>query len=271
MGCGCLTLPTALIIIAFIVILFVATSLNSCEDFSGGSASITQSTIEREPLPKGSVVETSYYTDNLGWIGNRTALTAGMKNFYQKTGVQPYLYLTDNINGSQNPQPDEVEAFAFSLYDSLFKDEAHLLLIFFEPDPNYYQTWYVAGRQAKSVIDDEAADILLDYIDRYYDEDYTDEEYFSKAFNDAGVRIMHVPKSPWPPVLITLLGLSMVIVGLYWWRKAKEQKNREAEDTERILSMPLDTFGDQDTDDLAQKYRDEPDQTIIDITDDKKD
>lgn len=255
-GCGCITAPTIVLLIVIIIIAFSLFSFQSCGRESG---SITQSTIERQPLPKGSVVETGYYTDTLNWITNKTTLTAGMKNFYRETGVQPYLYITDNINGVTDPSDIEVMDFAFSLYDDLFADEAHLLLIFFEPYPSDYSTWYLAGKQAKAVIDDEAADILLDYIDRYYYEDLTDEEFFSKSFNDAGKRIMTVPKSPWIPVLI-IIGIGIIIlIGFIWWRKAKEQKNRETEATERILNTPLDIFGDSQADDLAKKYEDDPD------------
>ena len=58
-----------------------------------------------------------------------------MKTFYQKTGVQPYLYITDNIDGSQSPSEADVRDFAFSLYDRLFPMRPPVL-IFFEPSPS---------------------------------------------------------------------------------------------------------------------------------------
>ncbi len=203
-------------------------------------------------------METGYYTDELDWIQNSTKLTVGMKNFYQKTGVQPYLYITGNINGSLNPTEGQVKDFAFAKYDQLFSDEAHLLLIFFEPRPSDYSTWYVAGNQAKTVLDDEAMDILLDYVDRYYpDLSLSEEEFFSKSFNDAGKDIMKVYRSPWISVFIVLGIVIIIIIGFSWWQKAKDQKNREAEATKRILETPLDTFGDDKAKDLAKKYHDE--------------
>lgn len=259
-GCGCLTLQSIIILIVVIIILaFAFSAFPSCT-WQEQSSQITPSTIKREPLPKGSVVETEYYKDNLNWIQNKTALTAGMRNFYKETGVQPYLYITGDIGGEPYPDESQVRDFAFSLYDELFTDEAHLLLIFFEPPmSDFYSTWYVVGNQAKAVLDDEAMDILLDYIDRYYYYDHlSNEEFFSKAFNEAGTGIMHVPKSPWIPVLIVIGIVIVIIVGFAWWRKAKEQKNREAEDTERILGTPLDTFGDKEAGDLAKKYEDDP-------------
>jgi hypothetical protein len=86
---------------------------------SNGSG-ITKSTVQRVPLPKGSVHETGYFTDELNWIGSKATLTAGMKHFYEKTGVQPYLYITDTVNGSHTPTTAELEAYANGLYDRLF-------------------------------------------------------------------------------------------------------------------------------------------------------
>ncbi len=78
-GCGgCLVGVLA----ALIVVVVLATVFS---DFGGVSSSgVTASTIQREALPAGSVVETRYYTDELGWIRNETELTAGMRNFYQR-------------------------------------------------------------------------------------------------------------------------------------------------------------------------------------------
>jgi hypothetical protein len=223
-------------------------------------SNITISTVERVALPPGSVNETGYYTDNLGWINNETKLISGLKHFYKETGVQPYLYLTDTINGSHSPTESELESFANSLYDELFTDEAHLLLVFFEYD-NRYMDWYVAGTQAKSVIDREAADILLDYIDRYYYENNLgDEEFFSKSFSDAADRIMTVTRSPWITVFI-VIGIAILAILLFiWWKKSKEQKNLEDKRREEMLKTPLDKFGNTEAEDLMKKYQDDNEQ-----------
>lgn len=128
------------------------------------------------------MVETGYFTDELGWISDSSALTAGMEQFYRETGVQPYLYLFDNIDGNYNPSDAQVEAFAHSVYDRLFEDEAHLLVLFWEYG-NQHEAWYLAGTQASAVIDTEAGDILIDNIERYYyDRSLNEETFFSKAF-----------------------------------------------------------------------------------------
>lgn len=254
-GCGCLTL----IIILLIIIIFVA-MINGLSSFGSGSmesSDITTSTIEREALPKGSVNETDYYTDELGWISNETKLVRGLKYFYEKTGVQPYLYITDTVGGSHYPSESELDTFTRNLYDELFTDEAHILLVFFEYENEGYMDRYVCGTQAKTVIDTEAADILLDYLDRnYYDDDLTDEEFFSNSFSDAADRIMTVTKSPWISVMMVFGIIVLVLVLFIWWKNFKKQKNLEAKQTEDILNTPIHKFEEDEVENLARKYDD---------------
>lgn len=256
-GCGCVTMIIVLVVLllAFVIVFSILGSMNS-----GGGSNITVSSVERVALPPGSVNETKYYTDQIGWINNETKLVNGLKHFYKETGVQPYLYLTDTVNGSHFPTEIELESFAKNLYDELFTDEAHLLLVFFEYEGRYMD-WYIAGTQAKSVIDTEAGNILLDYIDRYYyEESLGDEEFFSKSFVDAADRIMKVTRSPWITVFI-VIGIVVIVVILFaWWKKSKEQKNLEAKRREEMLKTPLDRFGDTEAEDLLKKYKDDNEQ-----------
>ena len=254
-GLGCGTIALVVIILAIVFGLVFSFNTGSSLSGSGGNNEITLSTVEREPLPDGSVTETDYYTDTIGWIGNRSELTSGMKHFYEKTGVQPYLYLTDDINGSTNPSMEDLESFANEKYDELFADEAHLLLVFFEYQSSRYMDYYVVGTQAATVIDTEAGDVLLDYIDSYYyDDNRTDEEFFSDAFRDSADRIMEVTRSPWIAVLIVFGVIILLALLFFWWRHAKKQKNLEAQQTEDILKTPLETCGNTEAEELTKKY-----------------
>ena len=243
---GCFSTLIGLVVFLFIVSFF----LNSL----GNSSSISPSTVKREPLPEGSVIETGYFTDELGWITNSSELKQGMEQFYRKTGVQPYLYLFDNIDGNYNPTDEQVEAFAYSLYDQLFEDEAHLLVRFWEYG-NQHQTWYLAGTQASSVFDNEAADIFIDNIERYYYDQSLDEEtFFSKAFSDTAQRIMKVTTSPLTVIGISIAVIAVLLILFTWWKKAKEEKRREQERMKEILETPLESFGDLETEEIAKKY-----------------
>jgi uncharacterized membrane protein len=232
-GCGCLSIIFAIIMaictLGFVMILTFVKSEN-----------VTTSTIEREPLPKGSVNETEYYTDNLGWIGNKTELEKGMKNFYIATGVQPYLYITDNVYGEHITDVNELAAFAESLYQELFTDEAHILLVFYEYNGDYAD-YYLSGSQAKTVIDREAGDILLDYIDKYYyNDNMTDDEFFSTVFDKTASRIMTVEKLQWPILWSILVILIIVLVLIIFIKIRATQKIKKAEQDARILETPLE-------------------------------
>jgi uncharacterized membrane protein len=255
-GCGCLV---AIIVLIIVIILFSALTSNFGSLFSRPETDfeITKSTIQREALPKGSVNETDYYYDELDWIGNETKLLSGLRYFYQKTGVQPFLYITDNVNGSNYPSMSQLDDFANGLYDELFTDEAHLLFVFFEYNEGY-MTRYVAGTQAKTVIDTEAGDILLDFVDRnYYDDSLDDETFFSKSFSEAADRIMDVTRSPWINVMMVFGAAVIAVVLFIWWRSHKKQKDLEEKRTQEILNTPLDKFDDLEAEQLTKKYEDD--------------
>ena len=258
MGCG--TTAIVFVVIAFIVIFVIASSFGGL--FSGGSNSstgnITVSTEKREALPAGSVDKTDFYKDTLGLIDNKTAMESGLEYFLDKTGVQPYIYLTDNINGKHYPSDEEFAAFSSEFYQSHFTDEAHVLVIFIWYN-NDYNGYIECGNQAKTVMDDEATDILLDYFARYIDDtNITYEEFFSLSFHDTADRMMEVTTSPWIPVLIVMGVVLLVVIGFVWWRHAKKQKNLEAQQTEDMLNTPLDKFGDKEAEELGKKYDDDP-------------
>ncbi len=252
---GCLTV--VLVVVAFMVILSLFSMIAS--GGQGGTGSVAPSTVQREPLPASAVEETGYYTDELGWILNERLLLSGMKAFYRETGVQPYLYITDNINGSYEPTAQEIGEYAAALYEQLFTDEGHFVLIYQEYDG--YMAGYTAGAQAKSVMDNEAVAILQGYLDLYNTSDLTDEEYFGQVFQKTGERIMTVTKSPWPVVGGIFGMLLLVALCFFWWKKHKEQKNLEAQQLQEMLNTPLTTFGNDqdgngrdDAEDLAEKY-----------------
>lgn len=221
---------------------------------SPSMAEITPSTISREKLPKGAVVETDYYTDNLNWIKNTTELKKGMKYFYQKTGVQPYIYIDDNLNGFHSPTDEQFDLFGNQLYESLFKDEAHFLLFFIEYDSEYTM-WYIGGKQAKTVMNEEASNILMDYIERYYyNATLTEDKMFSKAFSSAADRIMK-KTVPFSVYLISGIGVIITLfIACKWWGKAKKHKLKEKELDKQILQTPIEKIGDESLKDLEHKY-----------------
>lgn len=250
-GCGT---TVALLFIA-IVVLGVLFNVFLPRDMVS-SGDITPSTVEREPLPAGTVMETGYYTDEVSWISNPDVLQEGMEAFYDQTGVQPYLYLADGVGGDPWPDTGALEAFANEKYEQLFEDEGHLLLVYVD-NGQQWRAAYTTGSQARAVFDDEAAAILRDYLDQYYTSSLSDEEYFSTAFAKTAERMMQVTRSPWPMVLIALAVLAAVIIGFVWWRKARQSKAQKQKELEQMLNTPLETFGDTEAQRRAKQYEDD--------------
>jgi|GEM_PF-2974848 len=210
------------------------------------------------PLEAGSVIKTDYYKDELGWIQNPKVLEEGMELFYERTGVQPYLYLTDNINGKFSFTADDVESFLNEKYSSLFQDEAHLILLFTEYD-GQYSAWYLTGSQAKTVIGQEEGQKILDYVDRYYYSSYDEDTYFSKVFADSSEEIMRAPSNFFQTAMIIVLLICLLVLGYYWWASVVYQRKLKAEETQAILNTPIDDMVDLELKDLENKYKDDND------------
>ena len=188
----------ALSMIIFVVIVITPLHADKLLDkkknnYNTSSYSVSNNTRRRAKLSPDKCHEiNSYYTDELDWIHNSTKLERGMKTFYQKTGIQPYLYICDNIDGdrSGNYTLDKQEDFGNDLYDKYFEDEGHVILVFCEYRDSEYVCFTVAGRDAKTILDDDGREILLDSIDDLYYSDLEDEEFFSKAFENAAKKLM---------------------------------------------------------------------------------
>lgn len=153
----------------WVLLLFVCAVLTALLALSLGrqsdaSAVVPRSAQRRSPL-EGGGAETLYVTDRVGWLEeNRGQAEAGLRYFYEKTGVQPHIY----VRGAQNPgisSPREnLDNYGAALYGSLFNDEAHLLIIVEEKENgSILQAGFAPGKQALSVMDQEAMDILRAY------------------------------------------------------------------------------------------------------------
>ncbi len=238
-------------IIFFLVILFMFSGIFS--GINSEKSSITRSTVKREKLKSTAIVENDvYYIDRLGWITDKYTLIGGLDHFYKKTGVQPFVYITDEL--PENSTLDEQEYYGNQLYDQLFEDEAHLLLVFNERN-DVYTSFYIVGAEGKTVIDNEAGEILLDYLDKYYYSDYDENKFFSNAFYDAADRIMKVTPN-YTVLFVFAVLIIIVLIIAYKWHKSKEKaKSEQMKAASEILNSDLDEFGDY-AEELAKKYDD---------------
>jgi hypothetical protein len=236
-----------------ILVLFIVIG-RSALDAGGGNASIAASTYQREPLPDSAVNETEYIRDDKKWLNNQKIVKDALRYFYKKTGVQPYLWITERLDGSKDPSWDQIEAAMEELYKEEFTDEGHLIILFFESQPDDYKTAYLAGSAAKTVIDEEASRILLDYLDRYYYDNLNEDEYFATVFTKSADRIMSVTTDPKLIITFIVGGLAfLAIISVVIFKALKHRRLKRQQDIE-ILNMDVNKIGEDEAAKLARKY-----------------
>lgn len=243
----------------FLAVLFIVSALFVLL-FQGCTATSVSNT--REPLPASATIETPYYTDEDGdWIHTPTKLEDGLRTFYQLTGVQPYVYILPNGTSTST---QELQQRAEALYDQLFQDEGHFLLVFCDDGDGGFNCGYWMGAQVSSIMDAQAVSTLSTNLDKYYNNlSLSEEQIFSKAFADTANAIMKDASAKGPTTsdaLITLgVGIAIlvacVVVNLVRKKRQDEEHARMLQ--EEILSRPLEKFGDQNVEEIARKYEEE--------------
>ena len=224
-----------------------------------GGSNIRKSTMERSALPSSQCERISdWYDDRMPdrWIYNESVLLTGMKYFYEKTGVQPYLVIVDNVNGNKYPTDTQFVNYLADVYDDVMPDGGHLVVGFLEGNTNDYAIACYAGKDAESVMDEEAREILLDYLDHYYTSDLDDEAYFSTVFTRTADKIMTVDtikSAVWGKVLIVFLVVGgIAIVGVVIVKRRKHKAEQAKADAE-ILKTDL-SGNPNGSDPLKDKY-----------------
>ncbi|MDR2296620.1 MAG: hypothetical protein LBD95_07475 [Clostridiales Family XIII bacterium] len=222
-------------------------------------AAAPASTYQRTPLPEGLALETAYLKDDAHWIGNVGEVERAMRHFRDKTGVFPYLWIADSVDGGTAISDEEAEAALNALYDAEIADEGHIVILFFEPYSGVYDIYYIVGAAARTVLDREACDILMHYFERYYYGDYDDEGYFAKVFTDAADRIMSKTVPTSRILLFAAVGLiALIVVCLFVVTMVKRTNERKRLNAE-ILNTPIDesdAFKTEDEADRAAKKYD---------------
>ena len=273
-GCGgCLGT-----VIGFILVLMLLSVLYGAMDSCSGrndygsygssaySATATSDTV-RTKLDSGDVSKTAYYTDEDGdWIHSASKLEKGLSHFFDKTGVQPYVYILKN--GSET-SVDALNKKSSDLYDQLFSDEGHFLLVFCDAGDGTFNCGYTIGTKARTVMDDEALGVLEEELNNAYNNASTDEEVFSDAFYNTADTIMKAADSEAKSAAtgkVALVVVGVAAVGGIAYVVVRNKKKADAERKERadqILNTPLEKFGDADNptsdknvEDLASKYED---------------
>lgn len=214
------------------------------------------STINREKIENPIPYDNNCIKDELGYVENTSKLSKNLKNFYNKTGIQPYIYLKSyDETLTSDSQKDN---YAQNWYEQNIDNEDTFLFVYYEDqDPNEigYMA-YVNGKQVTSVMDSEAVNIFWNYIDRYWTNDsLSTVEVFTKTFNSTANTIMEksTTSNDIIKIICIIVGIVIVIGGIIYILRMKFKRDKEkAKETVEILKTPLDK-----SDELRDKYLNE--------------
>lgn len=214
------------------------------------------STINREKIENPIPYDNNCIKDELGYVENTSKLSKNLKNFYNKTGIQPYIYLKSyDETLTSDSQKDN---YAQNWYEQNIDNEDTFLFVYYEDqDPNEigYMA-YVNGKQVTSVMDSEAVNIFWNYIDRYWtDNSLSTVEVFTKTFNSTANTIMEksTTSNDIIKIICIIVGIVIVIGGIIYILHMKFKRDKEkAKETVEILKTPLDK-----SDELRDKYLNE--------------
>lgn len=243
-----------IVLIVFTAIMFGIVSFM----FSGGTK-VANSTINREPLTDSAAFINDCIVDEIDWFDNISGTERRLQNFYQETGVQPYIVLHDYDPALTTDE--EKEAWAKEYYEAHIQNENTFLYVYFaeqDVDNDVGYMCYVNGIQTGSVMDSEAIEIFWNYIDRYWYSDMSTDDLFVTVFDKTADTIMRVSTTgaDVAKAAVIIVGIILILVVLFRWWRAKAQREKEkAEETERILNTPMqDLVNESKADELAKKY-----------------
>ena len=197
------------------------------------------STINREKIENPIPYDNNCIKDELGYVENTSKLSKNLKNFYNKTGIQPYIYLKSyDETLTSDSQKDN---YAQNWYEQNIDNEDTFLFVYYEDqDPNEigYMA-YVNGKQVTSVMDSEAVNIFWNYIDRYWtDDSLSTVEVFTKTFNSTANTIMEksTTSNDIIKIICIIVGIIIVIGGIIYILRMKFKRDKEkAKETVEIL------------------------------------
>lgn len=254
-GAGCsVTLLAAIII--FIIIAYIFSGMSHAAYYGGTSSGSQASTIQREKLESGNAYMNNCVVDEIGWFDNVSKTESQLKEFWEETGVQPYIILKDyDVTLATDAQKEQ---WTLDYYDANFDTENIFLYVYFaeeDVDTDVGYMCYANGRQTSSVMDSEAVEIFWNNIDKYWYTDLSTDDVFVNAFNDTADTIMRVSTTKEDIVVWGMAVAIVIIVGIviiiFIKQKNQRAKEKAAED-ERILNTPLEELRN---DDLTKKYQ----------------
>ncbi len=247
--------------IAFLIII-IALGFYMIPRGGGSSGSIPSSSYNREKLESGNAYINDCVDDRVGWFENIERTESKLRNFYDETGVQPYIVLMpyDSDYATDDARYKWAEDYYTDNIQKEYNNNSTFLYVYFENEDSNELGYdcYVNGLHTGSVMDAEAVNIFKAYLDEYwYDENLTMDDVFVKTFDSTANRIMTktTTSNDVKKYVLIAVAAGVVIFGVVKVVKLKHKRAKEeAEETERILNTPMENLVDEELKKTAAKY-----------------
>ena len=247
--------------VILIVCFMLAYACSSTVPSSYSGVTHTHTKMNQEGVTRSS----EWIDDQVDWLSNEKTVTEALQYFENKTGVQPYLIITDTVYGKSDFTDSEAEQWLGDVYWDKFNDDGHMIVAFVEYEDSVYVDYVYTGRLANGTIDEEARNIIMDKFDLYYtDSSLSDDEYFAKVFRSSADTIMvdydaGVDRKT-NAGLVFLVGSGIIvvlIVGGHVIKRVSESKRAAYEAAQKLASTPVNSMSDETdsvADELEKKY-----------------
>lgn len=233
------------IIIVIFAMFFSMMSGPSYSEAPVAASQVPASSYNREKL-ENTTWSNDCVTDEIGWIsenGSVSGLEKQLREFYDLTGVQPYVYLV-GYNPSLATDNDKAE-FASEFYENEIGNDYTFAFFYFE-EQNSQDVgfmYYEGGSRALGVMDAEAVDIFWAICDQEWYGDGTTEDAIANTFVRTAERIMTKTATKndiTRIVLIIVLVIVVAIVIIIIMNQRRKHERERNEETRKILETPLE-------------------------------
>lgn len=258
-GSGCGTLFTMIIVV---IIIFMLMGEVSC----GGGGVGSQMSYSSNTIDEDVVLEQAdnYFSQN---IRNENAVLLYVAYLEESQADCAELIIGDNVYDAINANLDDF----WDIYDKYYysnASEGEWLGSTFRDFSSYVKTDISGGSFDSSCVKDE-----LDWVSGSDKQNAVNgmKAFFDETGIQAYVALVDYTKLPGVvinesknshalAVFFVVVGVVAVVYICYvWWGKKQQRKKEEAEETQKILSTPLEKFGDLESSemsDLINKYDD---------------
>lgn len=252
---GCLVAVIVMLAILFAANKIVTGAAGALHAGISSASGSQTSTITRNKIDTDNAYINDCIIDELGWFDNITKTESRLKEFWEETGVQPYIILKDYDPAMTTDA--QKEQWAFDYYDANFTTENIFLYVYFaeeDTDNDVGYMYYVNGKQTSTVMDPEAIEIFWNNIDEYWYTDLSTDDLFVSAFTETASTIMHMPTTSKDILKWALIVAAVIVVGVILIvvinKRHKRAKEVSAE-KQRILNTPVSELTN---DELTNKY-----------------